>query len=188
MTSPLTSHLTSHRLALRPWTLADVEAAAEIYGQSDVAQWLSPAMDRVRDLDSMRLVLQHWTAEDGRSVPPAGRWAIETRADQRVIGGAVLLYLPPGGEDLEMGWQLAPSAWGQGYATEAGQTLARWALDHKGVDEIFAVVRPANKRAAATARRIGMEWVGETEKYYDLRLQVYRLRAGDLGEVSARHL
>jgi hypothetical protein len=32
----------------------------------------------------------------------------------------------------------------------------------------------------AVVRRIGMEWIGETEKYHDLRLQVYRLRPGDL--------
>jgi hypothetical protein len=25
-----------------------------------------------------------------------------------------------------------------------------------------------------------MQWVGETDKYYDLRLQVYRLRPTDL--------
>jgi hypothetical protein len=25
-----------------------------------------------------------------------------------------------------------------------------------------------------------MEWVGETDKYYDLRLQVFRLRPSDL--------
>jgi hypothetical protein len=25
-----------------------------------------------------------------------------------------------------------------------------------------------------------MEWVGETEKYHNLRLQVFRLRPGDL--------
>jgi hypothetical protein len=25
-----------------------------------------------------------------------------------------------------------------------------------------------------------MEWVGETEKYYNMRLQVFRLRPGDL--------
>lgn len=49
-----------------------------------------------------------------------------------------------------------------------------------GLDELFAVVRPKNTRGAATAKRIGMEWVGETEKYHDLRLQVYRVRAGDL--------
>jgi len=41
-------------------------------------------------------------------------------------------------------------------------------------------VRPANSRAAAMVRRIGMEWIGETEKYHDLRLQVFRLRPGDL--------
>ena len=49
-----------------------------------------------------------------------------------------------------------------------------------GVEELFAVVRTQNGRGAATAQRVGMEWVGETEKYYDLRLQVYRLRKGEL--------
>jgi len=29
-----------------------------------------------------------------------------------------------------------------------------------GADEIFAVVRPRNAQGAATARRVGMEWVG----------------------------
>jgi hypothetical protein len=31
-----------------------------------------------------------------------------------------------------------------------------------------------------------MEWVGETEKYYDLRLQVFRLRKGDLDVPAPR--
>ena len=46
--------------------------------------------------------------------------------------------------------------------------------------EVIALVRPANERAVATVRRIGMQWVGETEKYHDLRLQQYRLRPADL--------
>ena len=37
-----------------------------------------------------------------------------------------------------------------------------------------------NARAEATARRIGMEWVGETDKYHNLYLQAYRLRPADL--------
>ena len=37
----------------------------------------------------------------------------------------------------------------------------------------------------ATARSVGMEWVGETEKYYDLRLQVYRLRKGEFEASTA---
>ena len=62
---------------------------------------------------------------------------------------------------------------------EAGRALAAWAFSF-GIHELLAVVRPANRRAEATVRRRGMEWVGETDKYYDLRLQVYRLRPADL--------
>jgi len=126
----------------------------------------------------MRLVLQQWVAEDTRLMPPAGRWAIERRQGGDVIGGATLLPLPPD-DEFEMGWQLHPRAWGNGFASEAGLALARWAFE-QGIEQVIALVRPTNARATATARRIGMEWVGETEKYYDLRLQEYRLRPGDL--------
>jgi RimJ/RimL family protein N-acetyltransferase len=164
---------------LRPWREEDAEAALGVYGEAGVARWLSPAMDRVPDVQAMRLILQQWIAEDARLVSPAGRWAIELREDHRVVGGAMLLPLPPGNEDLEMGWQLHPQVWGRGYATEAGRAVARWAFA-EGFDEVLAVTRVTNARAAATARRIGMQWVGETEKYYGLRLQVFRLRRADL--------
>jgi RimJ/RimL family protein N-acetyltransferase len=172
--------LVTERLKLRPWTLDDDEAALAIFGSPDVARWLSPALERVADRQAMRPVLQQWVAEDARAVAPSGRWAIELVVDQRVVGGIALLPLPPGGVDLEIGWQLAPEAWGKGLATEAGHMVAHWALGHPGVDEVFAVVRRTNARGAATAKRIGMEWVGETDKYYDLRLNVYRLRSSDL--------
>ena len=179
----MAERLVTERLVLRSWRLDDADAALGIYGDAEVARWLSPAMDRAPDAPAMRLVLQQWAAEDSRMIPPAGRWAIESRDDGRLVGGAILLPLPPGDVDLEMGWQLHPSAWGHGYATEAGRAIARWAFS-QGIDEVLAVVRPANRRAEATVRRIGMEWVGETEKYFGLRLQVYRLRPPDLDAAS----
>ncbi len=127
---------------------------------------------------ALRLVLQQWVAEDARMTTPAGRWAMEDLQDGRLLGGATLLPLPPD-EEFEIGWQLHPREWGHGYATEAGLALARWAFD-QGIEQVVALVRPANTRAVATVRRIGMEWVGETEKYHGLRLQQFRLRPGDL--------
>jgi len=175
----MAEQLTTERLLLRSWRQEDAEAALGVYGAAEVARWLSPAMDRVQDVSAMRLLLQQWEDEDSRFIPPAGRWAIERREDKRLVGGAILLPLAPGADDLEMGWHLHPAAWGHGYATEAGRALAAWAFS-QGIDEVLAVVRPANRRAEAAVRRIGMEWVGETEKYYHLRLQVYRLRPADL--------
>jgi RimJ/RimL family protein N-acetyltransferase len=171
--------LLTDRLILRPWTTDDAPAALGAYGEAGVARWLVPVMDQVRDEAAMRLVLQQWAAEDARMLAPAGRWAVDLREDGRLIGGATLLPLPPD-DEFEVGWQFNPEAWGHGYAAETGQALARWAFK-QGLEQVIALVRPANTRAMTMVRRIGMEWVGETEKYHDLRLQQFRLRPADLG-------
>ncbi|MGW3243920.1 GNAT family N-acetyltransferase [Streptomyces sp. NPDC001070] len=172
------TRIVTPRLVLRPWRADDAEAALAVYGTEDVTRWLAPAMTRQPDVASMRELLRSWEAGGTTLERPAGRWAVELRESAELVGGATVLPLPPHGVDLEIGWQLARRVWGRGLATEAGRALARYAFA-SGVDELFAVVRPRNDRGAATARSVGMEWVGETEKYYDLRLQVYRLRKGE---------
>jgi RimJ/RimL family protein N-acetyltransferase len=171
--------LSTTRLRMRPWRRDDADAALAIFGQCEVARWLAPAMPRVANRDEMRQLLAHWINEHGEAGRPLGRWAIETRDSGLVIGAVALLPLPPGCTDLEIGWQISPVAWGHGYGAEAGHAVAHQAFAD-GVSEVFAVVRPGNTRGVATARRVGMEWVGETDKYYDLTLQVYRLTAADL--------
>lgn len=171
--------LTTDRVALREWTPDDAADALAVYGAGEVARWLTPAMDQVADEAAMRTLLESWTTDQPVMIPPYGRWALVRRSDDQVIGGLALRPLPPYKEDIEIAWQLAPAYWGQGFATEAARSLASWAFS-QGTDELFAVVRPGNTRAAAMARRVGMEWTGESDKYYDLHLQVYRLRPGDL--------
>ncbi|OXM63408.1 MULTISPECIES: GNAT family N-acetyltransferase [Amycolatopsis] len=175
------SPLITDRLLIRDWTVDDAEAALAIYGSEEVTHWLTPAMDRVGDVAAMRAVLHAWREAQPNLPPPRGRWAMERREDGQVIGGLGIRLLPPYDEDLELSWQLHPEAWGQGYATEGSQALIRWAFT-QDTDELFAVARPNNIRAIATAKRLGMQWVGETTKYYDLRLQVYRIRPGDLDD------
>lgn len=167
------------RLALRPWSEADAPGALEIYGDPQVARWLSPVLRPVADEPAMRRLLRAWRPA-GPALEPVGHWAVVRAADGVLLGGLAIRDLATVDGDLEIAWQLARHAWGQGYAAEAGHALTVWALEHSGVDELFALVRPANTRGHATARRIGMEWVGETEKYHRLRLQVYRARLADL--------
>ena len=178
----MAERLVTERLVLREWTADDAGAALRSYGDDQVARWLAPAMDRVGDEAAMRVVLQQWMAENERMLTPAGRWAVELRRDGSLIGGATLLPLSPD-DEYEIGWQLQRGAWGHGYATEIGIALAGRAFE-QGLEQVIAVVRPANTRATATVRRIGMEWIGETEKYHNLRLQQYRLRPADLAASS----
>jgi RimJ/RimL family protein N-acetyltransferase len=171
--------LITERLHVRDWEICDVDAALAIYGAAEVTRWLTPAMDRVNDAAAMRSVLQAWIEAQPNMAAPRGRWAVQRRDNSEVVGGLAIRLLPPFEEDLELSWQLGPQAWGHGYAVEAGKALIRWAFTQE-IDELFAAVRPNNIRAVATARRLGMEWVGETSKYYGLHLQVFRIRPSDL--------
>ncbi|TQN31598.1 RimJ/RimL family protein N-acetyltransferase [Haloactinospora alba] len=177
----MATEIHTERLVIREWRVTDAEAALAVYGAEDVARWLAPEMELVTDVATMRLVLQAWIEAQPNMVPPAGRWALVRREDDQVVGGVSLRLLPPFEEDFELSWQIRPDMWGRGYATEASRPLVRWAFG-QGVEELFAVARPNNTRAIATARGLGMEWVGETDKYYGILLQVFRVRPDDIRE------
>ncbi|MDR7300422.1 GNAT family N-acetyltransferase [Haloactinomyces albus] len=176
--------LRSDRLLVRDWTVDDAEEAFAIYGSAEIAKWLAPAMQQVPDPIAMRSVLEAWIEDQPNLIPPSGHWALVRRADEVVVGGLALRLLPPHEEDVEIAWQIRPDEWGRGYATEGCRLLMRWAFT-QDIDELFAVARTNNTRAIATARHIGMEWVGETTKYYGLRLQVFRIRPADLDSVPS---
>jgi ribosomal-protein-alanine N-acetyltransferase len=171
--------LSTDRLVLGPWTVEDARSGLAIFGRSEVTHWLTPEMEPIHDEAGMLAAFERWAEEDAEVEPPVGHWAVRRREDALLLGSITLRRMPPLQEDLELAWQFAPAHWGNGYATEAARAVAAWAFDDSA-HEVFAVMRPANERAEKLARRLGMQWVGETNKYYDLRLQVFRLRPPDL--------
>jgi RimJ/RimL family protein N-acetyltransferase len=170
--------ITTDRLVLRPWRRSDVDAATTIFGRGPGTAWL-PGDPSGTDKATMAAVLEEWVAQNTTSMP-AGRWAIELEDRNRLIGACSLQFGEPGPNSLKLRWLLDPSACGYGYATEAGNALIGWAMHQGGVHEVFAIVEPDNARALAVAGRMGMDLVGETGRYGRSKLQVYRVRHGDL--------
>ena len=70
-------------------------------------------------LETPRLRLRRLVPADGG----LGFWRVEGRADTAFHGLAALIRMPDG-DDVEVAYRLAPSAWGLGIATEAAG--ARW--------------------------------------------------------------
>ncbi|GAA5122264.1 GNAT family N-acetyltransferase [Alloalcanivorax gelatiniphagus] len=168
----------TERLALTPWKASDADQALSIYRAPQVARWMTPDLQSIDTSHAMGSVLQHWSATDGSGA--TGHWAARLRTDATLVGGVALQLAPGHGESVFITWQFAPQAWGQGYATEASVGLIHWAIHECGLTEVFALVQPDNARAAATAERIGMEWVAELGHLANGRYQVYRIRHGDL--------
>jgi RimJ/RimL family protein N-acetyltransferase len=89
-----------------------------------------------------------------------GWWAVEVLATGEFIG---FTGLDPVEEDIpftgvEIGWRLARSAWGHGYATEAAEASLAFGFEALALTEILAITAVVNLRSQAVMRRIGMTY------------------------------
>lgn len=57
---------------------------------------------------------------------------------------------------VDLGWRLARSHWGHGYATEAATAALRFGFERLGLDEIVALTVPENVRSRQVMERLGM--------------------------------
>jgi RimJ/RimL family protein N-acetyltransferase len=168
----------TERLVARPWSAAqDSDAVFEIYRSPEVTEYLSSIAEPLRSPEDATEHIESWSVPDDD--PAYGIWAVQPRDGEQPIGTVFVRPLPPAYADVEIGWHLATEHWGNGYATEIGRAAAVHAFSH-GISEVYAVIQPGNTRSAAVAQRLGMQYVGRTEKYLHLELEVYRLRPGDL--------
>jgi RimJ/RimL family protein N-acetyltransferase len=141
--------LTTDRLLLRGFVDADREPFAAMNADPAVMEHFPAALTRAESDAFVDRIGERWTS-DGH-----GLWAVERAADGAFLGFtgiARLAWLP----QPEIGWRLAPFAWGQGYATEAAQTALRWGFEVREFPEIVSVTTVANERSQAVMRRIGM--------------------------------
>ncbi|AQS36787.1 acetyltransferase, ribosomal protein N-acetylase [Shewanella psychrophila] len=84
-----------------------------------------------------------------------GRWAVEHKADKKVIGFCGPKYIAEF-DEVELGYRYLPEYWGKGYGSEAGKS----ALDlftSFGVDEAIALILLGNKGSENLAKKLGME-------------------------------
>jgi RimJ/RimL family protein N-acetyltransferase len=142
----------TERLIMRGWRESDLAPWAAMNADPEVRQYLGPL------LTFEQASAQVLNFQDDLDRYGYGFWAVEVRASGDFIGftglDTVDEEMPFTG--VEVGWRLARSAWGHGYATEAALAALRYAYDIIGLPEIVAVTAATNLRSQAVMRRIGM--------------------------------
>lgn len=155
------------RLLLRPWRRSDLAPWAAMNADPEVREHLGGPLTRAES-DASVARFQAEFAERGY-----GWWALEERATGAFLGFAGLDRIDDGMPfvGVEIGWRLARSAWGHGYATEAARATLDFGFQTLGLAEILAVTTSANRRSQAVMERIGMTHVAT----YDDATVVYRI-------------
>jgi RimJ/RimL family protein N-acetyltransferase len=109
--------------------------------------------------------------DEKRWRPGFGMYQIVRRSDRTIIGDSGFLSAPDPQGRVALGYGLAPSARGHGYATEALIALTRWALDQPGIVVVTADTSHDNVKSQAVMERAGFREVRSDEelRYYEAR-------------------
>ena len=174
------------RVLLRPWELDDVDAALDLFSDPSVAASMQPVLPPVEARADVTRLLASWMLESYRAPVPQGRWAIERQDTGQVIGSIFLTTATPSSSLLTLWWQVRPDATGEGLATEAAHAAAHHAFHVGGANHLYALIEPANERAAALATRLGMRLQDTTREFYDATFHRYRLDPEDLEQAQER--
>jgi RimJ/RimL family protein N-acetyltransferase len=179
----------TQRLRLRQWNDSDREPFAALNSDPAVMEFF-PSLPSRAASDASIDSWQSQFASQGWS-----NWAAELAASGQFIG-FVGLTVPrrvlPFSPCVEIGWRLARSFWGQGFATEAARGALRVGFEHLALPEIVSFTVRANQRSRAVMERIGMRSTGEDFEHpgvpegSPLRLHcLYRITRARWGENAA---
>ena len=144
--------LQTARLRLRVPQLSDLEAWAALDADPIATRFIGGVETRDGSRAGFDQVLRMWR-DQGASL-----FSVLDASDGRWLG-RVGPWLPKGALGTEIGWALAPSAQGKGYATEAARAVIDWAFATLDWSEVIHCITPGNTASVAVAERLGARWM-----------------------------
>jgi [ribosomal protein S5]-alanine N-acetyltransferase len=146
--------LQTERLILRQFQLSDEDTLGPIFGDPEVMRY-GPG------IQTQKWVRQ-WleTCLENYHKLGFGPWAVVEKADKIILGYAGLFHYPDidGRPENEVGYRLARSHWGHGFATEAVSTIREYSFHVLGLPRLVALIDPQNTASIRVAEKIGMQY------------------------------
>ncbi len=133
---------------------------AEINRDPEVTRYLNRPID-ARSVDAFyATTVGHWDSHG------FGFYAVDALRPEGplfigFVGVAYPTFLPGLAHRPELGWRLARTAWGQGFATEATAAARDDAFGRLGLTSLISIIHPANGRSQRVATKLGMRVEGQ---------------------------
>ncbi|MEL6200743.1 MAG: GNAT family N-acetyltransferase [Pseudomonadota bacterium] len=159
--------LETERLILRAFEDKDTSAYAAIRSDDEVTTFIGGSMPRYQVWRSMTSIIGQW-AWRGFSF-----FCVEEKASGQCIG-SVGPYYPDGWPEPEIGWTLAKSAQGKGYATEAGRAALTFAYQELGWTTAISVIDPENHASQNVAKKLGAHKEQTAASMWDFTADIWR--------------
>ena len=155
--------LETERLLLRALTLADAAAHFRIWADPAVMAGHS-AVPYTDVSESEEFIQRHARVFASRE---GIRWAVTRRTDGHLLGTCGYHHLELPHYRAEIGYELHPDYWGQGFMSEAVWAVLGHGFLDMGLHRVEATVDPDNATSASLLRRLGFTEEGYLrERFY----------------------
>jgi [ribosomal protein S5]-alanine N-acetyltransferase len=156
--------LQTDRLILRQLTMEDIDFVYKHFSDSKVTQYL---MDEppVVDYAQAKAIIEFYLAPEDKM---HNRWGIVRKADNCLIGTCGYHKWMKAYFHAEIGYDLSPDCWGQGYMLEAIRAVIHNGFERMGLNRIEALVYINNDRSIKLLQRFGFKQEGLLRDYFCL--------------------
>lgn len=147
----------TERLRLRPWDEGDLGLLSKLAATPAVVRYIGDGSTwsdaRVAQVAAHNV--EHWEMH-------GFGWRVAIPAQGGAPIGFVALSFAGEGAgvdagEYEIGWWLAPEAWGRGLAREGAAAVRDEGFERVGAPSVVARIAPSNDRSLAVAAAIGLE-------------------------------
>lgn len=149
---------TTSRLIIRQFQADDLDDLAAIFADPEVMHFSATGIKTYAQTQAFleRMLCQY--QQKG-----FGLYALLEKSTQRIIGYCGLLsWSIDGKREIEIGYRLASTHWGQGLGTEAAQAISDYAWQQLGIEGLICLIEPDNQRSIRVAQKIGMTYERNT--------------------------
>jgi len=148
--------LTTERLALRRFTLDDLELLVRLHGDPRVMRYAGGVLSR----EQSRVLMQDRFLDYYQHYPGLGVWATLERSTGECVGLHLLNHVR-GETCIQVGYLLFPEYWGRGYATEMTLRVLRYGFEALALPQIVGITDLANVASQHVLLKAGLLRRGE---------------------------
>ena len=150
--------LTTERLALRRFTLEDLDWLCDFYADAEVTQYLGGVKTRAQTIELMdQRILSFYDRHPG-----LGIWMTVERATSTPVGFHVLNYIH-GAPIVQVGFGLLKAHWGRGFASEMGLPLLIYGFRDFALQRIIGIANVGNHASLRVLAKLGLDRKADRE-------------------------
>lgn len=175
--------LTTDRLILRPFVLADAPAVQRLAGDWAIADTTSSIPHPYEDGAAEAWIGSHAVQLEQET---AVVFAITLKDDGQLAGTISLFSIRAESRRAEMGYWIGVPYWRKGLCSEAARVVIRYGFDELGLNRIFAEHMTRNPASGRVMQKVGMTYEGtlrqhvkKWDRYEDLA--VYGILRQEMG-------